>query len=337
LTIEYLENWLKKEIKHILVIRLSSLGDILLTTPLLRALKNKFSGCEISFLCRKEYITSVENNPNITNCFSLETGINEEEISQKIQNFNFDLIIDLQNNYRSKGILKNIKVPLYKFKKPTIKKFLLVNFKLNLFKQYLSIPELYAKSIPGLELDNEGIELYPPDSYKSSLLPGEKYIGFIPGSKHFTKRWPDEYFTQLGKLLNKYGYTIVVFGGKDDSEICARIASQITKAKNLCNDNDLYQIAVDMKRCSLIVGNDSGLMHAASSIFIPLIVLFGSSVEEFGFAPYKRESIVLQNDAVKCRPCSHFGKNECPKSHFKCMIDLTPNLVFEKIKKVLSL
>ena len=328
---------MKKEIKQILIVRLSSLGDILLTTPILRALKNKYNECEISFLCRKEYLSAVETNLNIKNCFSLEIGVNEEELSQKIQNFNFDMIIDLQNNLRSRNILKNLNIPIYKFKKPTIKKFLLVNFKLNFFKHYLSIPELYTKSIPGLELDDEGVDLFIPESLKTSLTSREKYIGFIPGSKHFSKRWPDEYFTQLGKLLNKYSYTIVLFGGKDDLEICAKIATRITKVNNLCNDNDLYQTAVDMKMCSLIIGNDSGLMHVASSMFIPLIVLFGSSVEEFGFAPYRRESVILQNDIIKCRPCSHFGKDECPKRHFKCMIDLTPNLVFEKIKKVLSL
>lgn len=328
---------MKKEIKHILIIRLSSLGDILLTTPLLRALKKKFSDGEISFLCRREYLQAIETNPNISQCFKLDVGVNEEEIIKEIQKFNFDLIIDLQNNFRSRNILKNLNVPVYRFRKPTIKKFLLVNFKLNFFKHYLSIPELYAKSVPELELDEDGVELYPPESYNSSLSPDEKYIGFIPGSKHFTKRWPDEYFTQLGKLLNKYGYTIAVFGGKDDSGICAGISSKITKAKNLCNDNDLYQMAADMKMCSLIIGNDSGLMHAASSMYVPLIVLFGSSVEEFGFAPYKKESVILQNESIKCRPCSHYGKDQCPKSHFKCMIDLTPNLVFEKIKKALSL
>ncbi len=328
---------MKKEIKQILIIRLSSLGDILLTTPILRALKKVYGECEISFLCRKEYLAAVETNPNVKNCFYLEVGVNEEELSQKIKNINFDLVIDLQNNFRSKNILKNISSPVYKFKKPTVKKFLLVNFKLNFFKHYLSIPALYAKSVPGLELDDEGVDLFPPESYKTSLSSGEKYIGFIPGSKHFSKRWPEEYFTQLGKLLNKYGYTIVLFGGKEDLGICSKIASQITKVNNLCNDNDLYQTAVDMKVCSLIIGNDSGLMHAASSVYIPLIVLFGSSVEEFGFAPYKRESVILQNDIIKCRPCSHFGKDNCPKNHFKCMIDLTPNIVFEKIKKVLSL
>lgn len=328
---------MKNEIKQILVIRLSSLGDILLSTPVIRALKNKYPDCEITFLCREEYLNAISTNPYISNFLSLKIDVNEAEIIEKIQKGNFVLAVDLQNNFRSRKILNAVKIPFYKFSKPTIKKFLLVNLKINIFGKYLSIPELYAKSIPGLELDNEGVDFQIPDQYKPSLLPDGQYIGFIPGSKHLTKRWPEDYFIQLGKLLNKYGYTIVVFGGKDDKEVCAKVASQITKAKDLSNDNDLYKTAADMKMCRLIIGNDSGLMHIASSFFVPLIVLFGSSVEQFGFAPYKREAVILQDETLKCRPCSHVGKDQCPKVHFKCMIDLTPNIVFEKIKKALSL
>ena len=328
---------MKNEKKQILVIRLSSLGDILLTTPVLRALKDKYPGCEITYLCREEYLNALKTNSNISSFLTLRVEQNEEEIHNKIVSSDFDLIIDLQNNFRSRNILKSVNVPVYKFRKPNIKKFLLVNLKLNLYKKYLSIPELYAKSVPGLVLDDEGVDLLIPDNIKPSLKPDDKYIGFIPGSKHYSKRWPLEYFIQLGKLLNKYGYTIVIFGGKDDKEICSAVSAQITKSKNLCNDNDLYAASADMRMCSLIVSNDSGLMHAASSSYVPMIVLFGSSVEHFGFAPYKRESVILQNETLKCRPCSHYGKEECPKKHFKCMLDLTPNLVFEKIKKALAL
>ncbi len=328
---------MKTEIKQILVIRLSSLGDILLTTPVLRALKNKYTGCDITFLCRTQYHNAVKTNKNISNFLLLNTDENEAEISGKIKSGNFDLIIDLQNNFRSRNLLKEIKTPILKFHKPNIKKFLLVNFKINLYKNYLSIPELYAGTVPGLELDDEGIDFEIPAGFKPSLSDGEKYIGFIPGSKHFTKRWPDEFFTRLGQLMNKYGYTIAIFGGKDDAEYCGKISSRINKSVNLCNDNDLYKTAADMQKCSLIIGNDSGLMHTASAYYIPLIVLFGSSVEQFGFAPYKREAVIMQNENLKCRPCSHFGKEECPKKHFNCMNEITPNLVFEKIKKILSL
>lgn len=323
--------------KQILVIRLSSLGDILLTTPVIRALKSRYDTSEITFLCKEQYLNAIESNRNVSRVLVLKTDVNEIEIIGKIKEGDFDLIVDLQNNFRSRNLLKEIKCKSFRFNKPTIKKFLLVNFKINFFKKYLSIPELYANSVPGLELDEDGIDFEAPHEYKSPLNPDGKYIGFIPGSKHFTKRWPDEYYIKLGLLLNKYGFTILLFGGSDDSAICNKIAGQITKAKDLCNDNNLYQTYSDMKMCSLIIGNDSGLTHAASASYVPMIVLFGSSVEQFGFAPYKREAVILQNETLKCRPCSHYGKNDCPKKHFKCMMDLTPNIVFERIKKILSL
>ena len=178
--------------KQILVIRLSSLGDILLTTPVLRALKDKYPGSEITYLCREEYLNALKTNPIISSFLTLRVEQNEEEIHNKIVEAGFDLIIDLQNNFRSRNILKSVSVPVYKFHKPNIKKFLLVNLKLNLYKKYLSIPELYAKSVPGLVLDEEGIDLFIPENIKPSLKPDEKYIGFIPGSKHYSKRWPQE-------------------------------------------------------------------------------------------------------------------------------------------------
>ena len=116
------------------------------------------------------------------------------------------------------------------------------------------------------------------------------------------------------------------------SEIHAKIAGAV----NLQNDNDLYQISADMKKCKLIVTNDSGLMHTASASGVPLISIFGSSVQEFGFAPYKIKNLILENNSLSCRPCSHIGRSECPQNHFKCMIDITPSFVNDNIQKFMA-
>ena len=328
---------MKKDIYNILVIRLSSLGDILLTTPVLRALKRSYPNAEITFLCREEYSEAVEANPNVAQTLKLQININEVELNRIIKDKEFDFIADLQNNRRSKNLLKHVKSKIYKFNKPTLKKFLLVNFKINLYRQIQNIPDLYAASIPGLLLDEEGLDLFIPPEVECPVKEGVRYIGFIPGSKHYTKRWPVEYFIQLGSLLSKYGYTILLFGGKSDTEICKNAHSMIKKSIDLSNDNNLLVTASAMRQCSLIVGNDSGLMHAASAVNGNLITIFGSSVEEFGFAPYNNGASIIQDLSLRCRPCSHIGKKACPKKHFKCMIDVTPNILFEKIKQTLSL
>ena len=105
---------------------------------------------------------------------------------------------------------------------------------------------------------------------------------------------------------------------------------------NLCNDNDLLKTVSEMKKCKMIICNDSGLMHAATAVSIPVAAIFGSTVKELGFTPYRSSHLLIENKGIHCRPCSHIGKDKCPKRHFKCMLDLTPELVYNKIKNYLG-
>jgi heptosyltransferase-2 len=315
-----------KHIEKILVVRLSSLGDIILTTPVIRALKNQFPESEIDFLLRKNFRDVYENNPYINNLFYFE------EIGDNFFEQNYDWVVDLQNNLRSKKIREKFDAEIFTYKKPSVKKFLLVNFKINKLRPVKSIPQRYAESVPNLELDESGLELFIPENILPQLENNGKYIGFCPGSRHFTKMWLPEYFVELGKLLSDAGFTIVLFGGKDDKNICAEISEQIPSSINLCNDNNLLQTAKDMTLCDAVVCNDSGLMHAAAAVQTPVAALFGSTVKEFGFAPYGVKNLILENNSLSCRPCSHIGKAKCPKGHFNCMKSLTPELVFEELK-----
>jgi lipopolysaccharide heptosyltransferase II len=146
--------------------------------------------------------------------------------------------------------------------------------------------------------------------------------------------WPQKYYIDLGNYLVKSGRTVVLFGGKDDKEICGEIAAEIHGAINLFNDNDLFKTAVDMKKCSALICNDSGMMHVACALKVPVVAIFGSTVSYFGFTPYKNKSIVLENESLSCRPCSHIGKDACPKHHFKCMTEITPLSAFNKFKSL---
>jgi len=315
--------------RKILVIRLSSLGDIILTVPVIRALKNKYPEAEIDFLLKKSYKDVYANNPNLSAVFLYE------EIDDDFFERNYDLIIDLQNNLRSKKIRNKFNGEIFYFKKPAVKKFLLVNFKINKLRPIKSIPRRYSECVPGLSLDNLGAELFIPSDVQPKLKPEGKYIGFCPGSRHFTKMWLPEYFVELGKLLSDAGFTVVLFGGKDDKDICADISRQIPAAINLSDDDNLLQTAKDISLCKGVVCNDSGLMHAAAAVQTPVIAIFGSTVREFGFAPYGVKNLILENNSLSCRPCSHIGKSKCPKGHFECMKSITPRLVFNELKKFL--
>ena len=325
------------KINRVLIIRLSSLGDILLVTPFIRSLKIQFPSVKIDMIVRKEYSDAIKLNTNIDQKFYYFR--NDDENKNLITNLskeNYDLIIDLQNNLRSKKIISSLNVKAVKFKKSSWQKFLLVNFKINRLKDTPQIPVRYAKTIPDIRLDNKGIDLFTDKIPSKKISDKNNLIGLCPGARHFTKRYPKEYFIELGKLLVNKGYIIVLFGGRIDKDLCAEIANEIPGSIDLSNEDDLLQTASDMKNCLAIVCNDSGLMHVASSAGTKVIAIFGSTVKEFGFTPYNCQNLILENNSLSCRPCSHIGKDHCPKRHFKCMNEIKPEFVFEKIIKFIS-
>ncbi len=325
------------KLKKILIIRLSSLGDILLVTPFLRSLKNQFPSLEIDMIVREEYADTIKLSTNIRKqfYFSRNDEANKILISNLLDE-NYDLVIDLQNNFRSRSISKKLGVKIIRFNKKSWEKFLLVNFKVNKLKAAPQIPVRYASTIKNFKLDDKGIDLISNKPVSDLIANKNKLIGFCPGARHYTKRYPKEYFVQLAKLLVDKGYTIALFGGRTDREICREIADNISGAIDLSNDNNLLQIFVDMKQCLAIVCNDSGLMHVASATGTKVVAIFGSTVKEFGFTPYNCSNLILENNFLSCRPCSHIGKDHCPKGHFKCMKEVTPEFVFQNVINFIS-
>ncbi|MCB0747783.1 MAG: glycosyltransferase family 9 protein [Ignavibacteriales bacterium] len=314
----------------ILIIRLSSLGDILLTTPFVRSLKKQYPKLKIDFLLREQYKDSMLLNSNMNSLITIQKDYDVKETKEQLLKNNYDLVIDLQNNFRSRKISKGISNKIVRFKKPALNKFLLVKTKINLFREIIPIPVRYAATIPNFNLDEKGLEIFT-DSEISPLFEKDKiYIGICPGSRHKTKMYPEEYFIELGNKLTETGKKIILFGGKDDIEVCEKISKLIPGSVNLSNNNEMLKTSANMKMCKAIICNDSGLMHLSLASNIPVIAIFGSTVRDFGFAPYKGKNLVLENNSLSCRPCSHIGLEDCPKKHFKCMLELSPQFVFQK-------
>ena len=319
----------------ILIIRFSSLGDVLLTTPLIRTIKSLYPHLKIDFIVRKEYESTLVNNPHIDKLLTLERNYNNTETRSQIIDSNYDLIIDLQNNLRSRRLIRNSSSKIVRYKKPYLNRILLVNFKINRFKEIIPIPVRYANSIPDFVLDNKGLELFiSPTNF--TKIKEDNFIGLCPGSRHITKMWPKEYFIELGNELIKMNYNIALIGGRDDLEICEEISSKIKGSINLSNNNDLLELAANMNKCKAIICNDSGLMHTALAVEIPVVSIFGSTVKEFGFFPYKGENIVLENNSLSCRPCSHIGLDKCPKNHLNCLTKISPAVVLEQSLKLIK-
>ncbi len=317
----------------ILIIRLSSLGDILLTTPVIRAINKKYPNSQIDYVVKKQYSSALQYNPLISSLYLYEKE-KAKSIKDQVRKVKYDLIIDLQNNLRSCALTFRLGTEVKRFKKPTFKKLILVWTKINLLKEFKPIPVRYAETA-ALQIDDNGLDLFIPENINPKLAAGKKYIGICPGAKHFTKRWPEKYFIELGNRLNSQGFALVIFGGKEDRELCEAISSKIEDGINLCNNDDLLQTASDMKQCHHIICNDSGLMHTATAVRVPITAIFGSTVSEFGFIPYLSDNSILENNSLSCRPCSHIGRSSCPKRHFKCMQEIKPNMVFDHVKSFL--
>lgn len=325
------------KLNKILIIRLSSLGDILLTTPFIRAIKSQFPDIKIDMLLREEYADVVKLNPYLNKKFLFKKDDKSNNVLiEQLKNTNYELVIDLQNNLRSKKIVSSLKTTSVKFDKRSFDKFLLVNFKINKLKEAPQIPVRYSNTIQDLKLDKGGLDLFTDKSANEELIGKNNLIGFCPGARHFTKRWLKEYFVELGNKLTQDGYTIVLFGGRIDKEICEEINKAIPGSINLANDDDLLQTVADMKLCKVVVCNDSGLMHTATATGTKVIAIFGSTVKELGFAPYNCNNLILENNSLTCRPCSHIGRSNCPKKHFDCMKSIKPGFVFEKIQSIIS-
>jgi heptosyltransferase-2 len=324
------------KLTKILIIRLSSIGDILLTTPLIRSIKKKNPALQIDFVLKEEFFELMQNNPYLTNIHKYTKHSFEKQILTNVLiSNNYELVIDLQNNLRSREIIKPLHRKILLFKKNSIKKFLLVHFKINKLKDFPQIPVRYAETA-GIELDAEGLEFFTSAEPDHKLTTDEKYIGLCPGAKHFTKRWPLKYFIDLGQRLESAGYRVILFGGLDEAKSAEEISRHLTSAINLCGNN-LSQTAANIKICKAVYSNDSGLMHLTAAMRVPVIAFFGSTVKEFGFYPYKAKSIELEIKDLSCRPCTHIGRANCPKGHFKCLKDIKPELAFQSLTNLLAM
>ena len=323
-----------QQIKKILVIRLSSIGDIILTTPLLRSLTTACPEAQIDYCTKAHFVSLLAENPRLSAIYTLEHP----------PSGSYDLVVDLQNNIRSHAIVRNVKAgKVAKYRKVNWKKWLLVQCKLNLYGTYRSVVERYLDAVKelGASGDQLGCELYPSATEKAFASTffqgGQKTLALCFGAKHFTKRYPPPHFAAIiSHMLKEKPLQILLLGGKEDAPQALEIMNLLPDASrslvlNLAGSCSLMQTAALLERSDAVLCNDTGLMHMASAFSKKMFVLFGSSSAVFGFLPFHVPYELFEADGVPCRPCSHIGLDQCPKGHFRCMNDLPPTLIAGKI------
>lgn len=312
--------------KKILIIRFSSIGDIVLTTPVIRCLKNQIPGSEIHYLTKKSFSGILEHNPYITKIHTIEKELSE--ISDELKKENFDFVVDLHNNLRSAQVKAFLRKPSCSFKKLNFKKWILVNFKINQMPE-LHVVDRYMKTIEqlGVKNDNKGLDYFitEKDEINIASFPAshqDGYIGFVIGAKHFTKQLPTDKIISICKKLNR---PIILLGGKEDTERAIIIEKAIgSSVYNACGKYNLNQSASLIKQATKIISHDTGLMHIAAAFKKEIISVWGNTVPAFGFTPYLPDdrSKIVEVKNLSCRPCSKIGHDRCPKGHFKCMMEI---------------
>ena len=316
-----------EQIQRIVIIRFSSIGDIVLTTPTLRALRRRFPDARIDMVTKREYAELVETNPNVNHIYRYDSpsGVNGlVQLSRELRQARYDLCVDLHCNLRSR-ILRLLMQPKEQttYSKEIFARTLLVQAKINRYGRMLPVPERYLAPLArfGVQNDDNGLELFPTeqdDAHVAGLFAehglrrDEQLIGFGAIAAHPLKQWPIENFVTLGqRLLEQYQARIVLFGGPGDRENAERIAQQLpNRPIVLCGRVSLLASAAALKRCAIFIGNDTGTVHIAAAMQRPVVAMFGPTVEEFGFYPYRTPAKVISTP-LPCRPCTHTGKGRC--------------------------
>ncbi len=310
--------------KKILIIRFSSIGDIVLTTPVIRCLKIQKPEMEIHFLTKKSFKGIVENNPYLTKVHCIEKDV--KEIVKELKKENFDFVVDLHNNIRSMQTKTALGKPSASFRKLNFKKWMLVNFKINKMPA-MHIVDRYLQTVAqlGIVNDNKGIDFFIPekDEVALSSIPVSHqngYLGFVIGARHYTKQLPISKIISICKKLNQ---PIILLGGKEDITNALEIEKAVgTSIYNACGKYNLNQSASLVKQATKIISHDTGLMHIAAAFKKEIISIWGNTVPAFGFTPYfpASSSRMVEVKNLSCRPCSKIGYEKCPKGHFKCMM-----------------
>jgi ADP-heptose:LPS heptosyltransferase len=308
----------------ILVIRFSSMGDIIYTTPVVRCLKTQLKDAEVHFLTKPDFKYIYDNNPYVDKLLLLKASLSETIADIKAEGY--DHIIDLHNNLRTAIIKIRTGIPASAYKKQTIRKWLSLKLNLQLVTA-VHLVDRYLKAVAFLGVTNDGkpIDYYiKQDHQLSALLPASHqngYVAFVIGATHFTKRMPNHKIVNICRQLN---YPVVLLGGNDvkaNGEEISAVSGD--KVYNACGITSLDESVFLVSKAQKVIGFDTGLTHIAEAFDVPIVSIWGGTVPELlGVQPYMVKDVLVAGIELSCRPCSKFGLEKCPLGHFKCMNDI---------------
>lgn len=329
-------------LKKILLIRFSSIGDIVLTTPVVRCLKQQMPEVELHVLTKSSYQAIYAANPYINKVYELSGNL--KELLRRLREAHYDYVVDLHKNWRSWRVRMALHRPSASFPKLDFQKFLYTKLKIGKLPQ-VHIVDRYFKAVEklGVHNDGRGLDFFFGEGDEMHLedLPETFRDGFVAvviGGQHATKILPEEKVVEVCEALD---YPVILVGGPEDAPRGDRIVQKVGKnVGNSCGRLTVGQSAFLLKLAEAVLTNDTGMMHIAAALRKPIVSVWGNTVPEFGMYPYLpqgvKPSIIIENRTLKCRPCNKLGYAQCPQGHFNCMNSLDSKQIAEKIRAELS-
>jgi ADP-heptose:LPS heptosyltransferase len=313
----------------ILLIRFSSIGDIVLTTPVIRCIKQQWEGeVEVHFLTKKSFGPILLANPYIQKIHTINSSV--DEVIEELKSQNYDYVVDLHNNIRSLLVKKQLKSLSFTIKKLNIQKWIFTTFKWN-FMPNKHIVDRYMATLKafGIENDGEGLDYFIPLEDEVDITVhypkmNKTYTGLAIGGSYATKKLP---FHKLLQICNGLSSPILLLGGIEDKEVAEKLVESSVNKNifNACGLWNINQSASLVKQASKMITHDTGLMHIAAAFKKDTVSVWGNTVPSFGMTPYLagENSKIVEVNNLSCRPCSKLGYQKCPKGHFKCMEDIS--------------
>lgn len=326
----------------VLILRFSSIGDIVLTTPVVRTIKTQLDGVELHYATKIQFRALFEENPYIDQMHYLDKG-GIRPLIRALKKEKFDFVIDLHHNLRTSIIKLALGTRSASFNKLNWEKWLMVRLKINhLPSTHIVDRYLDASKALGVKNDSLGLDYFIPekDEVPMDWLPPEfrnGYVAYAIGAQHFTKKLPLKRMIELCDKINK---PIVLLGGKEDADNGEQIRQFFDKGGsaqyeeglkelgkktviyNACGKFNLNQSASLVKQARYVFSHDTGLMHIAAAFKKEIFSIWGNTIPLFGMYPYRTRFTVLENNRAGCRPCSKIGYGKCPRGHFKCMNEI---------------
>ena len=321
-----------------LILRFSSIGDIVLTTPVIRCLRLQMPEAEIHFLSRQNFRDVLEHNPYINKNIFYKDDV--DEVISELKKEKYDYIIDLHHNIRSLRVKRALKTKSFSFNKLNIEKWLIVNLKINRLPQQ-HIVDRYLETISsfGIKNDGQGLDYFISAKEEKAIekLPeafGKNFIAWAIGAHHATKQLPIE---KMISIARKIKLPVVILGGKEDINKSKELIKQFQSLVfNGCGIFSINESAAIIKHAQHVLTHDTGMMHIAAAFRKNIISVWGNTIPEFGMSPYlpaafATNSLIVQVNNLSCRPCSKIGFQKCPKGHFKCMKEINENEIIKHL------